>query len=171
MQIFRVRDESEAKKKVKRRLKRLREKAAASQSTEEEESAAVLLDAKAPGGSLPATSVTLTDHMELLHTIRCASRVRGFSFSPHVTQSSVAGSSVKALVGLITNSLEVYSVPLGGNSREEESQAAAAPPSKVSVIDMHGHRSDVRGVSVSSDGSTVATCSNEGVKVSGMSSF
>jgi WD40 repeat protein len=36
---------------------------------------------------------------------------------------------------------------------------------KQSIIDLHGHRSDVRGVCLSSDGLQLATCSSDGVKV------
>ena len=37
-------------------------------------------------------------------------------------------------------------------------------PAKALVLDIHGHRSDVRAVVVSEDGTTLATCSSEGVK-------
>lgn len=36
---------------------------------------------------------------------------------------------------------------------------------KQSIIDLHGHRSDVRSVCLSSDGLQLATCSSDGVKV------
>jgi hypothetical protein len=72
----------------------------------------------------------------------------------------------------VNNTLEVYVIPLSSSddsTNEENSQATTSisVPSKLSVIDLHGHKSDVRAVSISGDGTTVATCSNESIKVRG----
>ena len=61
----------------------------------------------------------------------------------------------------MTNSFEMYDVIV--TTRVDSD--VGAPPTKSMVLDMHGHRSDVRAVTVSDDGNTIASCSSEGVKV------
>ena len=122
--------------------------------------------------------LVLADELESLpsHTIRSAARVRSFSFDPSFSKHTAASSSssssskdCKGLLCLVNNTLEVYVIPLSSSddNNEESSQAATSisVPSKLSVIDLHGHKSDVRAVSISGDGTTVATCSNESIKV------
>ncbi len=59
------------------------------------------------------------------------------------------------------NTLEVFRVTVPA----KQSQQREYSLEKTSVLEMHGHRSDVRGVCISSDGSQIASVSNEGVKV------
>ena len=44
-------------------------------------------------------------------------------------------------------------------------------PTKSLVLDMHGHRSDVRAVVVSEDGNSIASCSSDGVKIWSATTF
>jgi U3 small nucleolar RNA-associated protein 12 len=64
----------------------------------------------------------------------------------------------------------VYTVPHPLTRGKDESAAEGEEghdktPMKTSVIDLHGHRSDVRCVSLSSDGRTIATCSSDGLRL------
>lgn len=93
----------------------------------------------------------LSDWVEALYVLRCAVKVRSFSFDPR--------SGDKALVGLINNSLEIYRIP------PFDPDATTYDPQKTAVIDAAGHRSDVRGLSVSGDGSALASCSSDSVKL------
>ena len=52
------------------------------------------------------------------------------------------------------------------NSLTSTSSASERTPGKLSLVDLHGHRSDVRAVAVSTDGRLVATCSSDGLRVS-----
>jgi U3 small nucleolar RNA-associated protein 12 len=77
--------------------------------------------------------------------------------------------SYKVLASTSSNTLEVYRVTV-------PSQRASAAPNqyslaKLSVLEMHGHRSDVRCVCVSSDGLSIATVSSEGAKIWSTKSF
>lgn len=101
--------------------------------------------------------MVLSDWMESLYVLRCAVKVRSFSFDPRGAQGP--GTEDKALVGLINNSLEMYRMP------PFDPAATAYDPQKTAVIDAPGHRSDVRGLSVSGDGSAVASCSSDSVKL------
>jgi len=138
LQIFRVRDAAEAKKKCKRRLKRSEGK----KGEQDTEGSAVVFRPEL---------ITLSDELELLphHTIRSAVKVRGFAFDPSykapasssgTTKSSSSSSGkdgCRALVSLLSNSLEVYQIPYPGAGEGGEESSV---PNKLSVVDLHGHR-------------------------------
>lgn len=173
VEFFRVRSAAEAKKKCKRRTKR----------TDKKASAGV---AGAEGEVFNVNMLVLSDELESLpsHTIRCAARVRSFAFDPSYNKHSSHGQSqsqskgttnkdCKGMLSLVNNTLEVYVIPLtssveSNDDNNNETTVQTAVPSKLSVIDLHGHKSDVRAVSMSGDGSMVATCSNESIKVRSM---
>jgi hypothetical protein len=46
---------------------------------------------------------------------------------------------VKAMIGLITNSIELYTIPLFDHNKEKLLMEIA--PRKLNVVDIHGHRS------------------------------
>lgn len=169
VEFFRVRSAAEAKKKCKRRTKRTDQK--------KEKSG----DANTEGEAFTTSMLVLSDELESLpsHTIRCAARVRSFAFDPSYTKSTTASSSAassssgakssskdcKGLLSLVNNTLEVYVIPLTEHEEGSDSAQQGVVPSKLSVIDLHGHKSDVRAVSMSGDGTMVATCSSESIKV------
>uniref|UniRef100_A0A7S3MHG5 Guanine nucleotide-binding protein subunit beta-like protein n=1 Tax=Spumella elongata TaxID=89044 RepID=A0A7S3MHG5_9STRA len=170
VEFFRVRSAAEAKKKCKRRTKR----------TDKKASAGV---AGAEGEVFNVNMLVLSDELESLpsHTIRCTARVRSFAFDPSYNKHSSHGQSqsqskgttnkdCKGMLSLVNNTLEVYVIPLtssveSNDDNNNETTVQTAVPSKLSVIDLHGHKSDVRAVSMSGDGSMVATCSNESIKI------
>ena len=102
-----------------------------------------------------AESVSLGDELEALSAIRSPHRIRSFAFSPaEPTRSSSSSSSSgltqkaaggggeysdKALLSLVNNSLEVYKVPHAGVAGADGGPVDATP-SKLSIIDLHGHR-------------------------------
>jgi WD40 repeat protein len=84
--------------------------------------------------------------------------------------------SYKVLASTSSNTLEVYRVTLPTPSQRAAAVSTSASLSqfslaKLSVLEMHGHRSDVRCVCVSSDGLSIATVSSEGVKIWSTKSF
>eukprot|EP01038_Epipyxis_sp_PR26KG_P009374 gene9374-12630_t len=180
IEIYRFRLPTEVKKKIKRRLKRLQDKSNPLMIVDEENiknedenndlnsfdktmSDTALTDADSSAESFQGNSLksaTLFDELELLHTIRCMSKVRGFDFCPLINQD---GHHVKSLVSLMNNTLEVYQIPLTKNNTDLDSNLNA--PSKISIIDLNGHRSDVRSIALSGDGLTIASCSSESVKI------
>jgi U3 small nucleolar RNA-associated protein 12 len=64
------------------------------------------------------------------------------------------------LASTASNTLEVYRI-----APPAASATAVHSLSKLSVLEMHGHRSDVRCVCLSSDGLLIATVSSEGCKL------
>jgi len=149
--VYRVRPESEAKKKLKRRLKRHREKAAAWQAdsaegktTEEQraEWAEIEAEAEADGGhasSLPVAS----DELELTGTLRVSEKVVSFAFLAQpkdqqqkrsITAANNNSSSAdavewltaKLLLSLATNALEVHQVSVLAQSSSASASTPAA---------------------------------------------
>jgi U3 small nucleolar RNA-associated protein 12 len=241
VEFFHIRDGSIVKKKMKRRLKRQREKGnkegKGAKASNDDSGAYSMWESTEPVGGEDSTATggviasrlegidssreILSDELEYWSSIRCGEKIRGFAFSPKSgasvnTDMDGEGAGLgedKALVSLITNAMEVFSIPtpLAGFDlaaltaqaskmqsaltdtsatentntsdsskkskkkalEEGESQkdsptvdlAALTSPAKVSVIDLHGHRSDVRAVAISADSLSIASCSNEGVKV------
>lgn len=136
--MFRIRDAAEAKKKCKRRQKR----------TDGKKTADTVEGSTAVDGQAFHTSqLVLSDEVEALpsHTIRCTGRVRGFAFdhsavtAENKTSSSKHAHTCKALVSQINNSLEIYQLTCPSSTTETDEDSL---PSKLSVIDLHGHRFD-----------------------------
>lgn len=154
IELFKIRSTAEVKKKFKRRLKRQRAKVETSspaglsvwdESGGQEESVT--------DGSLRSDRVLLGDELESFSVLACSGKVRGFAFVPAPASSRRA--KVRAVASLHNNMLEVYEIAM------DESALAA----RTSVIDLPGHRADIRSVSVSADGLLIATCGQDGVKV------
>lgn len=146
IELYRVRDESEALKKAKRRKKRIREKAAKSgkpdpseHDPEEEDTAPDVV----------TETISASDEFQLLQTIRLKQKISSFSFAPSDPKKGTLGSIGLALHN---NSLEVHELT-------EESS------SKVHSIELSGHRSDVRVAALSSDSTTLMTASHNAVKI------
>lgn len=163
--IYRLRPREEAKKKTKKRLKRIEEKKSQGKVAAVRDADGILLDEEA--GIVEHDTPILTewnilDEIELIHTLRSAVRVKSFEFTPVPSSSSslinAASTSedATALVALANNSLESYKVPLVHTTDGL---------TKHSVVDFAGHRSDVRGLALTHDGITLATCSSESIKV------
>ena len=156
--LFSVRSDAEVAKKAKRRLKRTREKTA---RIEEENSVDTVAAAE------EESDLMLSDILEPLSVLRCPYPVRGFDFSPAASLSGQAErsplasveTSDTALVSSARNMLEIYKIPSSTDT------GASTTPQRSTLLDLHGHRSDVRCVCLSADGRMVATCSSDGLKV------
>lgn len=153
IEIFKIRSLDEVKKKFKRRLKRQREKSSKMAENPVTVDGVVSFSAwdestsyAKPGEELTGSHigvdterVILVDEIELSTTIRCSSKVRGFSFSPRGLESSKSSGTtryvVKSIISLLDNSLDYYEIPIRGTT-EESSQAF-----KISSIELLGHRS------------------------------
>ena len=150
IELYRVRDESEALKKAKRRKKRIREKAAKSGKGEPANGQAPAGDHE-PDLDMPDITETISasDEFQLLQTIRLKQKITSFSFSPAESKKGTLGSIGLALHN---NSLEVHEL-------QEDST------SRVHSIEISGHRSDVRVAALSTDSTTLMTASHNAVKI------
>ena len=143
------------KKKVKRRLKRLREKPKArSEGSEGGEE----------GGEEEAEGVcVLGDLLESCVTLKSTHKVKSLSFAP----SAAKDGSLRLLAATSSNTLEVFRLTTPEVPTAEERNSFA----KLSVLELHGHRSDVRSLCISYDGQLIASCSGEGTKIWSTKSF
>lgn len=147
LEMFRLRDAQGVKKKVKRRLKRLREKTGG--------------EVTASGGHEDggeAEECVLGDLLESRGVLKSTHKVKSLSFSPCVSKEGTH----RLLAATASNTLEVFRVS-GRDEAQEDSSGSAF--GKLSVLEMHGHRSDVRALCISHDGSLIASCSAEGSKI------
>lgn len=90
--------------------------------------------------------LSMADRIVSLQVIRCSGKVRSFDFNPFTTELQV-------LATVTNNALEVYEIDSEKTTRQ------------VSAIDLEGHRSDIRTVSLSSDDGLLMTGSNDLLKV------
>ncbi|KAL1919761.1 uncharacterized protein VTP21DRAFT_1692 [Calcarisporiella thermophila] len=155
VEIFRIRTEEEIRKKMARRKKRQREKAQKKgKSDKEKEEENMQVD-----GEEGDENIAASDEIAPYQIIRTPAKVRSFDFAP--VQEGERSGFIKVLVALMNNSLEVYNVALPPKSKSEE----IPDPSKIYSVDLQGHRSDIRTVSLSSDDELLCTASNGLLKV------
>lgn len=122
------------------------------------------------------------DELESAVVLRADHRVRSFDFAPTPMKSrSSRGSkdSTRVLMTLHNNSMEIWAVEgvtgaadakvkrrrvskgkAGGDGEGIGDEAEAAACSRLAILDLQGHRSDIRSVAISSDGSMVASVSH-----------
>ena len=188
LEMFRVRDVDEIKKKVKKRRRKGRKANSGdawSESNkkdgEDEDMEEDRQEDQAPedntngsgnvdddsdhadeedGEEGSGSHAQLADELEYLSCVRGSAKLRGCAIRPgnHLGGTN-KDNKVQVLLSLITNSFEMFDV---STARVAHLRVA---PAKSLVLDIHGHRSDVRAVVVSEDGTTLATCSSEGVKI------
>lgn len=145
VEIFRVLDEAESKRKAKRRLHRKKEKKSAKGKEEELIGNGETSHVTGEGNSL---AVTVPDVFKLIQTVRAGKKISSISFSPITPKSSLA----TIALSLNNNLLEFYSI--------EENAT-----NKTLAIELQGHRSDVRSVTLSSDNTLLMSTSHSAVKI------
>ncbi|KAL3839717.1 hypothetical protein ACJIZ3_024308 [Penstemon smallii] len=142
VELFRVLDESESRRKAKRRINRKEKKASKGKVETTED------DGNAKVGEGSEFLVTIPDVFKPLQTLRTKKKICSMSFSPVTPKNSLA----TLALSLNNNSLEIYSI-------EDTSHA------KTSVLELQGHRSDVRSVTLSSDNTLLMSTSHSAVKI------
>ncbi|KAL7545346.1 hypothetical protein ACHAWF_008697 [Thalassiosira exigua] len=171
IEIYAARSEAEAQKKRRRRLRRRREKKNLASSSEkgttkkrglldDPESEEEEEDPGAKDGTFLGSSpeeFKAMDEFEFLGTIRTAHKIRGFVFSPLQER----GGGVRVVVALATNALEIQSLP------KPPKQAPGVPVTaeRLATLDMYGHPTGIRSVSLSSENTMACTTSKSVVKI------
>ncbi|KAL5740887.1 hypothetical protein ACOSQ2_030067 [Xanthoceras sorbifolium] len=145
VEIFRVLDEAEAKRKAKRRLHRKKEKKAAKGTAEVTENGDATHGTEGDGSN---PVVTVPDVFKLLQIIRAGKKICSISFCPTTPKSSLA----TLALSLNNNLLEFYSIESSSNT-------------KTLAIDLQGHRSDVRSLTLSADNTLLMSTSHNTVKI------
>ncbi|KAE9590897.1 putative transcription factor WD40-like family [Lupinus albus] len=156
VEIYRVLDDAEVKRKAKRRVHRKKEKKHGKEVLEggtengdknNENNGDNSSAAHGPTETSSST-VTVPDVFKLLHTIRASKKICSISFCPITPKNSLASLALS----LNNNLLEFYSIENGETS-------------KTLAIELQGHRSDVRSVALSSDNTLLMSTSHNAVKI------
>ncbi|XAR69159.1 hypothetical protein NMG60_11000645 [Bertholletia excelsa] len=144
VEIFRVLDEVESKRKAKRRINRKKDKKSKKGDDDVAENGDVSHGAEE--GNNPV--VTVPDIFKLLQTIRASKKICSISFCPITPKNSLA----TLALSLNNNLFEIYSIE-------------SSSTTKTVAIELQGHRSDVRSVTLSSDDSLLMSTSHSAVKI------
>lgn len=146
LEVYKVRDEAEALKQAKKRRKRKREKASKVAGLETLETKD---DTDRELKGEPDEELSASDKFQLLQVMRLKQKIRSFSFSLAPTKKNQL--AILAL-SFHNNSLEVYELT-------QESYSSAH------MIDLPGHRSDVRSLTLSYDSTLLMSTSHNAVKI------
>lgn len=191
--LWRVRSDTEARKRMKRRQRRRREKGRGATTGEEGQDGA--LGSKGNQGDEGEGSVLFqveaVDELQPNGSVRSKHKATSCALLPMLSTSGGKGMSrrlthggssqpIRLALALSNNSIEIWEVKQesmsvskeAGDSTQklegegkEELQQEVFQADKVSTIDGPGHRSDVRALALSTDDSLCLSTSNSGVKV------
>ncbi|KAI8983108.1 WD40-repeat-containing domain protein [Pilobolus umbonatus] len=139
IELYKVREYDDIVKKIQRRKKRAREKGKDESEVSEE--------------------IQPEDQFKAHMIIRTPAKVRSFDFS--TTKNIEKAGQLQILASLNNNTVESYAIPISNNKNEEQAQES----SRLYSIDMPGHRSDIRTLTLSSDDELLASASNNSLKI------
>lgn len=143
VEVFRMLDESESRRKAKRRINR-KDKKTSKEKAETTENGNHNVGVQESSEFV----VTVPDVFKPLQVLRAKKKICSMSFSPITPK----GSLVTLALSLNNNSIEIYSID-------------TTSATKTTVIELHGHRSDVRSVTLSSDNTLLMSTSHSAVKI------
>ncbi|KAI7888858.1 WD40-repeat-containing domain protein [Mucor mucedo] len=139
VELFKMRDHEQIRKKIQRRKKRAREKGKAETDISDE---------------IEAEDEFVTEAL-----VRTPAKVRSFDFAP-VVDVEKAG-QIQIVTSLSNNTIEAFTIPITAEKKTEESHE----PSRLYSIDGPGHRSDIRSLALSSDDELLASASSNLLKI------
>lgn len=147
VEIYRVLDDSEAARKAKRRAHRKKEKVLAKATAEGSENGVVVDPLSTREFQHP--TVVVPDVFKLLQILRASKKICSIAFCPN---APAKGGLATLSLSLNNNMLETYLVD-------------SNKVSKLHSIELQGHRSDVRSVTLSSDNDLLMSTSHNAVKI------
>ena len=180
--VYHVRNEAEAQRKKTRRIRRRREKGGKKATdadntnkksgkkrgildddeSEDENEQSQGADAAGLNAGIDPESIQASDEFEYITTVRASHKIKGFTFAPFIER----GGGIRVVCALATNALEVHSVV----KKTEKVKGSDTPnivytSNKLSSLDMYGHPTGVRSISLSSDDVLACTVSKSVTKV------
>ncbi|CAO3649121.1 unnamed protein product [Cunninghamella echinulata] len=139
VEIYRIRSHEEIRKKMQRRKKRAKEKGKSVDDVNDE--------------------IKVDDEFNSHMIVRTPAKVTSFDFAP-VKDIEKAG-QIQILVSLSNNLIEVYNTPYRIDKNAEESEEST----KLYSLDLQGHRSDIRTLTLSSENDILASTSHNLLKL------
>ncbi|KAI0254369.1 WD-repeat-containing protein [Lactifluus subvellereus] len=146
VEVFRVRTDDEIRKKHARRKKRADTKAAMGKGEK--------------ANNVPdkgdVEKVELADSFTPYLVVRATGKIKSFA----LPEGALPKGATQLFFALSNNAIEVYSIPQYTKSKESLPEAA-----RLYSLDLPGHRTDVRTLSLSSDDTLLASASNGSLKI------
>lgn len=181
--VYHVRNEAEAQRKKTRRMRRRREKGGKKASSADDDTSkksgkkrGILDDDESEddneqsegadtaglNAGIDPESVQASDEFEYITTIRASHKIKGFTFAPFIER----GGGIRVVCALATNALEVHSVAKKVEKvKGSDTTQIVYSANKLSSLDMYGHPTGVRSISLSSDDVLACTVSKSVTKV------
>lgn len=150
IEVLRIRTEEEIKKKAARRRKREKEK-------KEKKGLA-------NGDEEVVSEPTWKDRLASWVTIRASSKIRSIDFG--IGNPNLKGETT-IMAALATNALEVYQLPPKPtkSKKNADEDAETKEATRLHAVELPGHRTDIRTLSLSSDDALLASGSNGSLKI------
>lgn len=101
--------------------------------------------------------IKASDEYEYITTVRCSHKAKAFHFSPHHEKNG----GIRIICALATNCFEVHSV----SNENKEGSNSEFKAKLVSTLDMYGHPTGIRSVSLSSDDVLACSVSKNATKI------
>ncbi|KAG6902304.1 hypothetical protein C0995_001914 [Termitomyces sp. Mi166 len=149
VEIFRIRSEEEVRKKQIRRKKRAKEKKLKGKSLKGQDENEIDEDGKND------EEIKLVDLFTPYLVVRASGKIRSFDFGGDVTSNR----PLQIMTALASNAIEVYNIPQPTKSKDIPEAVRSFS------VDLPGHRTDVRTLSLSSDDEILASASNGSLKI------
>mmetsp|Transcript_11812 Transcript_11812/g.24249 ORF Transcript_11812/g.24249 Transcript_11812/m.24249 type:complete len:1067 (-) Transcript_11812:337-3537(-) len=174
--VFAIRNMQETNKKRQRRLRRRQEKAKKQSEPGKEQKKGKkrgLLDDPESSSDedqepdltsdqpqlVDPESIKASDEFEWISSVRCSHKVRGFGFVPGKEKGELA----RVACTLSTNAIETHKIFRKKDG--PKSGPGAIVGDKVTAIDMYGHPTGIRAISLSSDDALACTVSKNSTKL------
>jgi U3 small nucleolar RNA-associated protein 12 len=153
VEIWRIRTEAEVKKSLARKRRRRREKLASAKGGKTE------VEQDAADGEEDVSSADVSDVFVQHVIVRTTGKVRS------VDWATTSGSKeLQLLIGTTNNLLELYTIQT--KDKVSKTKKDEAPEyTKGIAVELPGHRTDIRAVSISSDDKMLASASNGSLKI------
>ena len=157
IEILRLRTEEEIRKKAARRRKREKEKKDKKRPAKGDASAT-----EGPETEI-STEPTWKDRLASWITIRTSGKIRSFDFG--LGNRNLKG-KITIMAAMSNNALEVFQLPpQPKKSKKHDDGEESAEATKLHALELPGHRTDIRTLSLSSDDGLLASGSNGSVKI------
>ncbi|KAG9015886.1 hypothetical protein FRB90_004307 [Tulasnella sp. 427] len=154
IEVFNIRTEEEIKKKRARKKQRQREKQRKKQEKGKEPALDEDMDIPVEDGN---DDIGFTDLFSSYVSVRGSGKIRSFDF----INAEVTKSGIQIFLALSNNALEVHNLPRKSKSKSEELPEV----NRTYSVDLPGHRTDVRTLSLSSTDELLASGSNGSLKI------
>lgn len=154
VELWRVRSEEEVKKVMARKRRRRREKPAVADGAD------VDGDTEMVDGEENISEAAVNDVFVQYMIVRTGGKIRSVDWA----KGSRPSKMLQLLAASTNNQIELYDIP--AYSQHKKNKASEEPDYQRSLaVELPGHRTDVRAVSLSSDDKMLATASNGSIKI------